>query len=428
MERWNRASLVVTLPVTAAAVACSDQSPLAPGRPRRRPGCDPGGAGHLPDLLPQGNQRRTDRQRGTCSLPVLSLFMLAAACGPESSREAITDPSQQARIKPPAAPSFVGQDLGVLPGDNQSSGFGVNSAGRVVGQSASGTGGVRGFYWDGSLHNLTTAGAQGAAYAVSSGAQAYAVGYERSPGQDNRAVVWTLPSLVPAVLDQGPSNAYGVNDAGDAVGTYCYSGCGTSASVWHGVIWGAGGSGRTDIEPLPGYGYTYGSDINNDGIVVGASYGPGFERRAYLRMTSGALVALPPLAPFPYSDATAVSDVVGGQVHVAGFSRTESGFEFGQALRWTVEVSTGQITSTLALDQRWAEGVNAAGDVAGTGGSSRVPAATLWRSGVYSALKAPKGGSGSVSRGMARGTGTPTYVVGETSIKNSPRALRWVIQ
>jgi probable HAF family extracellular repeat protein len=358
-------------------------------------------------------------------LPVLGLFLLAIGCGSQSSGDGLTDPAQQARIKPPAAPSYVGQDLGVLPGDNQSTGFGVNSAGQVVGQSASGTGGVRGFYWDGTMHNLTTPGAQGVALAISSGSTAYAVGYERASGADNRAVRWTLPSLTPATLEAGPSSAYGVNDAGTAVGTYCVSDCGAPANIWHGAIWSAGGS-RTDIGPLPGYFHAYASDINNDGLVVGSSNRIGLDQQGYLRLSTGVLVALPPLAPFPYSDANSVSNVVGGLVYVAGFSRDES--REGEALRWTVDVSTGQVTETLVLNQRWADGVNDAGGVAGTGGSSQSPAATLWRDGVYSALKAPKGAKGSVSRGMSRAVGTPSYVVGETKVQNWPRALRWVIQ
>lgn len=367
--------------------------------------------------------------------------VLAAACAPDLPTEATpgglaaardgagspTNTSVDARGNRPSVPSFVGQDLGMLPGDNQSSGFGVNNAGLVVGHSANGSGVVRAFYWDGSLHQLTTAGSRGAAYAISSGATAYAVGYEQAPGQERRAAVWTLPSAVPTFLESGASSASGVNDAGTVVGTYCFSGCGGPDQIFHGAIWVLGGSSRTDIEPLPGYTFAYASDINNNGIVVGGSYGPGpADQRGYLRMADGALIALPPLSNFVQSAALAVSDVDGGRVHVAGYSRDEIGAT--RAVRWTVNSSTGQIAATIALDQRWAEGVNFAGDVAGTGGSSSTPAATLWRNDVYIALKAPKGGSGSASRSLARGAGSPTYVSGETRMKNWPRALRWVIQ
>src|SRR5262245_22378120 len=44
----------------------------------------------------------------------------------------------------PTPPNYVSQALGVLPGDNQSNGFGVNDAGSVVGQSY-GDGGHRAF-------------------------------------------------------------------------------------------------------------------------------------------------------------------------------------------------------------------------------------------------------------------------------------------
>src|SRR5688572_25712859 len=132
MERRNRANLVVTFLVAAAAVACSDQSPLAPG-----------------DV-------------------------------PDGRLAALASPVLLARQS--SGPSFVGQDLGILPGDNQSVAFGVNNAGQVVGQSA-GTTGAHAFYWNGALQSLTTPGSQGAAYAIGSGATSYAVGYERAPGQ-----------------------------------------------------------------------------------------------------------------------------------------------------------------------------------------------------------------------------------------------------
>jgi probable HAF family extracellular repeat protein len=360
------------------------------------------------------------------SFPV-TILLFAASCGPRPADKGLTDPSLQARVKPPAAPSFVGQDLGVLPGDNQTSAFGVNDAGGVVGQSADGSGNIRAFYWNGTMQALTTPGSRGAAYAISSGATEYAVGYENLPGQEHRAVVWTLPSLVPAALDAAGSNALGVNDAGAVVGTYCFSGCGGSGAVWHGVIWVVGTSGRTDIPPLSGYGYAYATDINNQGLAVGGSYGPGIaDEGGYLRLAGGGLIPLPPLPGYSNSAGFAVSDVAAGQVFVVGRSSDAEG-STERATQWTVNATSGTIVATVALEQRWAEGVNLAGDVAGTGGSPSNPAASLFTNGSYLALKAPKGASGSVARGMARGAGSPGYVVGETSVKRWPRALRWVI-
>lgn len=324
-----------------------------------------------------------------------------------------------------SGPSFVGQDLGILPGDNQSVAFGVNNAGEVVGQSA-GTSGAHAFYWNGALQNLTTPGSQGAAYAIGSGATAFAVGYERAPGQPSRAVVWTLPSITAVDLDQVSSVASGVNDAGTVVGSYCVSGCGVN-QVSHGAIWVVGVSGRTAIAPLPGYDFAHATDVNNDGLVVGSSSGPvATSERAFLRLVNGVLIDLPPLAGFSQSSAVAISDVAGGQVYVAGFSRDAAGTTRG--MRWTINASTGAILETADPDQRYSLGVNLVGDVAGSGGSLSKSSATLWRSGGHIALNAPRGGSGSFSRGMARGAGTPTYVVGETTVKSRPRALRWVVQ
>ena len=332
---------------------------------------------------------------------------------------------------PPAgastSPSITAQALGPLSGDNQSMGFGVNDAGSVVGMSA-GKGGERAFYWSKSrgLVQLTTSGTTGAAYAIAGkpGNIEYAVGYEESGGH-RRAVIWVAPpSLSPVPLSDNGSLALGVNDAGTAVG----SSGGTP------VIWTRDGNSYTPthIGFLPNQAEAYATAIDNDGIVVGYGYDSvTFRSRAFVRLPSGTLVPLDPVPGDVKSTAQAVSDKVGPTgsplVYVAGSTTSAAGVQ--RAVRWKVDLATGNLLETKVLSQTWAEGVNGSGDVAGTlNGSRGKQSATLWRNDVYTTLPPPTGATGGTSRGIAQTATSPTYVVGQTTMNNWPRAVVWVVQ
>jgi probable HAF family extracellular repeat protein len=306
-------------------------------------------------------------------------------------------------------------------------GFGINDAGSVVGMSA-GKGGERAFYWSKSrgLVQLTTSGTTGAAYAIAGkpGNIEYAVGYEESGGR-RRAVIWVAPpSLSPVPLSDNGSLALGVNDAGTAVGS--------SGGVP--VIWTPSGSGYTPthIGFLPNQAEAYATAIDNDGIVVGYGYDSvTFLSRAFVRLPSGTLVPLDPVPGDVKSTAQAVSDKVGPTgspfVYVAGSTTSAAGVQ--RAVRWKVDLATGNLLETKVLSQTWAEGVNGSGDVAGTlNGSRGKQSATLWRNDVYTTLPPPKGATGGTSRGIAQTATSPMYVVGQTTINNWPRAVVWVVQ
>ena len=332
---------------------------------------------------------------------------------------------------PPAgastSPSITALALGPLAGDNQSMGFGVNDAGSVVGMSA-GMGGQRAFYWSKitGLVQLTTSGATGAAYAIAGkpGNVEYAVGYEKSGGR-MRAVIWVAPpSLPPVPLSDTGSLALGVNDAGTAVGS--------SGGVP--VIWTRNGSSYTPayFNPLPNQVDAYAEDINNDGIIVGNGYEPvSYRSRAFVRLLTDAVVPLNPASGEVESTAQAVSDKVGPAgsqfVYVAGSTTSAAGVQ--RSVRWKVDLATGNLLETKVLSQTWTEGVNGSGDVAGTvNGSGSKQSATLWRNGGYTTLPPPKGATNGTSRGIARTALSPTYVVGQTTMNNWPRAVVWVVQ
>jgi hypothetical protein len=315
---------------------------------------------------------------------------------------------------------YAVQGIGALPGDNQSIAWGVNDSGSVVGRSFGPDVGERAFYWDrptGTLYQLTTSGATGAAFAIAggSGGIAYAVGYESSP-TGHRAVIWIAPPTSgPVALDGGGSEAWGVNDNGVAVGT--------ASGIP--VIWAPDandGYVRTNISLLPGHGGGLAEDIDNDGIVVGNGFAATtFEQRGFLRLLNGSVIELAPAPGDIQSRAAAVSDIVtiSGRnlVYVAG--RTENASSVLRGVRWTVDVDTGAVVEQTVLSLQFAEGVNGAGDVAGASLSGRRQSATLWRNGTYITLDPPPGGRNTASLGMVRDATSPTYVVGASATNKS---------
>lgn len=326
--------------------------------------------------------------------------------------------------------SYTGERIGYLTGNNQSQAFGVSRNGNVVGASAGGSAADRAFYWDArarTLSSLTSLGARGgAAYGIAGGATEYAVGQEDA-ADGSHAVIWIAPPSEPVYLDGPGSVALGVNDAGTAVGTYR----GTPA------IWSLKGGtySRTDIPLLEEDGDAYATDINDDGVVIGYGYAKNtYEARAFLRLTDGTLVNLPPLAGDPESLVNSVSNVVtsGSEpvVYVAGGSGviTIGGTPRSKAIRWTVNRRTGEIVETRVLTQTFTGGVNDAGDVAGTTNGRSSQAASLYRNGTYYPLKPPKGGTSTTARGLVRTIGSPTYAVGVAMMNNWPVAVRWVIK
>jgi probable HAF family extracellular repeat protein len=112
------------------------------------------------------------------------------------------------------------QDLGVLPGGNWSSAYGINNAGTVVGYGDIGTGLFRGFVWTsaGGMAELGTFGGNNS-YATAVNSSGEVVGHASlSSGYENAfldvgGVMTDLGSL-----GGGSSYAYGINDSGVVVG------------------------------------------------------------------------------------------------------------------------------------------------------------------------------------------------------------------
>ena len=334
------------------------------------------------------------------------------------------------------ATSYVGEALGVLPGDRQSFAFDAASNCAVVGMSVGGER-ERAFYWDPAtraLYDLTTAGFEASAYGVSNGVPQVVVGYERPPStaSDPRPrsypVAWIEPLTGSRIQLDTSGAAYGVNESGTIVGSK-----GVLAVMW--TSQAEGTYARTDL-PLPvGWQDAYGTDINNQGVVLVRGTATGtYDARAMVRLADGRVVALAPLQGYPDVTANSVSDVsvVDGRnvVFVAGSSGVIWSPPYESfALRWTIDVDTGAVLETRALNMTSAMAVDSAGNVAGTTKSvTGKNSGSFWRGGVYLALKPPKGGSDGFVYGMPRTTGKTTCIAGVVTMNNWPMAVRWVVK
>jgi probable HAF family extracellular repeat protein len=328
------------------------------------------------------------------------------------------------------APAYTSQTIGALSGDDASDAWGVNQQGRVVGRSYKvGVGASRAFYWkDGQISDLSSSlSTKSEAFAISSGATEYAVGYEIVGGKQH-AVIWLSPPA--STHDTLDSNsgciAVGINEAG----TYAVGSCGLSGVIWELNV---AGYPRTNISLPPTFYSDDPWDINNGAVVAGTLTGDAahsYLSVGYVRLpVTGELIFLSHYIGDVESFAYGVSEIVDGKVFVAGTTRAAAGGD--RAIRWTVDLARKTVTSVV-YNNGFAEGVNNNGDVAGTTNSKSgtrggiIQTATLYRSGSSIALKAPSGGSESSSRALA-GEAT-AYVVGTAKIGSKWVAARWVVK
>ena len=359
--------------------------------------------------------------------------------------------------------SYDCENLGTLPGDNNSDAWDFNAAGNVVGRSYSiTTGTMNAFYWAGTMVRLPMSDAardtppytvawELEATGISDGPAEIAVGYEKrricdSPRgpctTENYPVYWTgnLAGSPAAVrLDGARGGAREINRAGTLVVGY---GGGQAGAFWR----REGGSWIRSNIPLGAFAcqgceFSSGStwNVNDAGIVVGqvtrADNYLGFAYVYDTKTSTGALLPIPP--GYLQSNVYGIGNVTNGVFHVAGVVSPCSDLgscDAARAVRWTVNAASLQASSEILDQMAWAEGVTDQGMVAGTHnvysrrGGVTTQTATLWRpqSG-YVPLNAATGGNNSASRGMAAGGDGRVFVIGVTNSKSAWTAARWVI-
>ena len=309
---------------------------------------------------------------------------------------------------------YTSVNLGTLLGNYSSSATAVNDAGDVVGTSDAGAFAIVA----GAV--VTLPGNAFFANGISNGNPLYVAG--SAQGQPVR---WSIANGVasqPMALQPGSASfgvADGVNDAGSAVGN-----AGPQAAIWD-------VDGNLIVSLLPdGFVRGEGRGINNAGhaVFVFMTSGPQWSSaRAHLRLASGDLVELAPLSGDVTSYANDISEVSNNSVYVAGTTRT-SPYVF-RSVRWTVDVTTGEITDTqVRAENSHALGVSNAGNVAGflETNPERTPKfnAFLWRGSELLRLSPPKGGKDGHGWAMSA---NGTFIAGDAFFGVSRRAVRWAI-
>ena len=290
-----------------------------------------------------------------------------------------------------AAQSYTITDLGVLKGDNESSGFFINNLGEVVGcsdtQTVNGypcTGMVPGqhaFYWSAAkgMKDLGTLSGASVSGAIGVNDAGTVVGYSNVKGQPATnfvAVQWGPSGGITnlGTLSGGASSsAFQINSAGQVSGDSFVSNGKVNATSWT-------NKKIKNLGALPGSIFTAGLAINDNGYIVGESvfnYGPPFKSHAFL-WNGSTMKDLGTLC----GGTTSMANAINGSGIVVGQSDGHSSGGLWHAVQWG---SNGEIKDLGVLKggtYSVAFGVNDFDVVVGYGNiSTNAPHAMIWTSG-----------------------------------------------
>jgi probable HAF family extracellular repeat protein len=211
-------------------------------------------------------------------------------------------------------------------GSDNTTVFGVNDAGSIVGSSNTATA-VRAFIdtLAGAVRELPPLPGDtvSIAYAINNVGQA--VGFSGGPAGD-RAVIWNTngtPAALAGTSNLPSSRAFGINELGGVAGVR-----GTGASR-RAVFWPAGGAAQ-DLMLLAGHSISEAYAINARGDVVGYSANAAGTRRAALWPLAGPVVDIGTLPGGDFSQAFGINDA-GDVVGASGSSAGDRAFLWTRA-------------------------------------------------------------------------------------------------
>ncbi|MGH8576394.1 MAG: hypothetical protein ACREXX_04970 [Gammaproteobacteria bacterium] len=177
------------------------------------------------------------------------------------------------------------QEIGGLPGSDNSAALGINNLGQVVGRANTATA-MRAFRsrrTTGIVALGTLPGDNGSvAFAINQPGEA--VGFSSGP-TGVRAVVWTPAGAIealPMLPGCASSRGLAINDRGDVVGV-----CDTAAGP-RAVLWEVGAV--QDLGTLPGDRSSEALSINANGVIVGSSGDPEAQHHAVLWPSGGGAI------------------------------------------------------------------------------------------------------------------------------------------
>jgi len=305
------------------------------------------------------------------------------------------------------AQSYTVTDLGVLKGDNESSGFFINNSGQVVGCSdvansegypCTGTGpGQHAFLWSasGGLENLGTLPGGNISGAIGINDLGLVVGYSNAkgaPGTSFHAFSWIQGKGMTdlGTLSGGSSSAaFQANSSGVIAGDSFINGTTVNAARW--------ANGKIhNLQSLPKSIFTAALAINDDGEIVGESvfsYGPPFLSRAFDYTPSGGMKDLGTLTGGTTSLANAINS--GGVI--VGQSNAKNFLTEWHAVKWGVTKKIQDLGTLLGGTYSVAFGINGNSQIVGYGATANGSThAFLWTSarGMHDLNKLIPAGSG----------------------------------
>jgi probable HAF family extracellular repeat protein len=260
-----------------------------------------------------------------------------------------------ASAAPSAAQQYTVSDLGTLPSNSVSQGSALNNAGEAAGSSETPTAAIATMFSGGKATSISTLGSSvSLANAINdSGEIAGWNSYNSNPNFDPQAFLYSNGSMQninsPSLFASG-TEAYGINNAGEVVGTGYLS-----ASTFHAFLYSGGK--MKDIGPSGAF-QASAYAINTSGQIVG-TYSLNSGASGTFLYTNGTMTKLPNPAGTSGGFGIAINDngeIVGalypaaGGSHVAKFSNGAwadlGNFPGAQGSGATAINSAGQIVGT----------------------------------------------------------------------------------
>ena len=286
------------------------------------------------------------------------------------------------------------RNLGTLPGGLDSSAFGINDRGQIVGDARTADGAWRAVFWDagGAIFPIPTTAdkdcCESFAFEINEGATVVGI-IQSADGRSRRAFLWKPGAPLATELQFGrESHGHSINNFGDTVG-WGYE------LDWsqHALSWRGAGASVEDIGSLGG-GFTEPRDVADGPVVVGYAHRPPVRRpfrRAFLWVTGGHMRDLGTLGG-DNSEAFGVTvgrwpDPTEETIYVVGHSEIMPGEMTTRAFLWHRGVMT-ELPTVKGCDFYEARAINKNRDIVGRCGSSSGGAsrALLWSGGAVHVL------------------------------------------
>lgn len=255
-----------------------------------------------------------------------------------------------------AAHMYTVTDLGTIAGDSVSTGYALSNTRAAAGTSSTPSAAIAALFSNGNVTNISTLGSS-VSVATAINGSGEIVGwnaFDSNPNFDPQAFLYSNGRMTsinsPSVFPSG-TEAFGINDSGEVVGTGYFT-----DSSFHAFLYSGGKT--TDLGP-PGALQASAVAINNSGQIIGGYYLTSGTVGEFL-ITNGKMTTLPVPTGCSAVSAFAINDIgeiVGTMFFDSGAPAHAAKFASGA---WT---DLGAISGAAASR---ATGINLSGQIVGT--------------------------------------------------------------